>query len=102
MQSIRGSADMRIAVEGHADPYGSEEYNQALSERRVMSVVQHLTSGGVDAGRISSKGFGEQCLLLDDDYLRPRPTKSDHRVNRRVEIWSVGDQGVSATCRPRQ
>jgi outer membrane protein OmpA-like peptidoglycan-associated protein len=101
MQSIRANADGRIAVEGHADPYGSDEYNQALSERRVRSVMQYLT-GGVDAGRISSKGFGEQCLLLDDDHERPRRTRSEHSVNRRVEIWSVGDQGVSATCRPRQ
>ena len=102
MESIRTNADWRIAIEGHTDPYGSDEYNQTLSERRATSVSRFLTSGGVEPGRISSKGFGEQCLLIDDDHTRPRRTKTEHRVNRRVEIWSVGDQGVSATCRPRQ
>lgn len=102
IQTLRSNADWRIAVEGHADPYGSDEYNQALSERRVNSVMTFLTGGGVESGRISSRGFGEQCLILEDDHARPARTKAEHRVNRRVEIWSVGDQGAAAACRPRQ
>jgi hypothetical protein len=87
---------------GHTDPYGRDEYNQGLSERRAQTVVNYLTRGGVAASRISSKGFGEQCLILDDDHTRPTRSKAEHQVNRRVEIWSVGDGGTASSCRQRQ
>jgi outer membrane protein OmpA-like peptidoglycan-associated protein len=99
--TLNQQSDWRIAVEGHTDPYGRDEYNQALSDRRAGTVVTYLTRGGVASSRIASKGFGEQCLILDDDHEKPKLSKTEHRVNRRVEIWSVGDQGVSASCRPR-
>lgn len=100
--TLQQRTDMRVAVEGHTDPYGSDEYNQGLSERRAQAVVTYLTSRGIDAGRITQRGFGEQCLLLDDDRTRPSRSRNEHLVNRRVEVWSVGDAGVASACRPRQ
>lgn len=97
--TLKERADWKVAVEGHTDPYGSDDYNQRLSERRAATVATFLTQGGIDAGRISQKGFGEQCLILDDDRTRPAKSRNEHRANRRVEIWSVGDQGASANCR---
>jgi outer membrane protein OmpA-like peptidoglycan-associated protein/opacity protein-like surface antigen len=102
VSTLRTQADWKVAVEGHTDPYGSDEYNQSLSERRAQTVVDYLTRGGIDPGRISQKGFGEQCLAVDDDHTRPRMTRAQHQPNRRVEVWSVGDQGVASSCRPRQ
>jgi outer membrane protein OmpA-like peptidoglycan-associated protein/opacity protein-like surface antigen len=100
--TLQQRANLRIAVEGHTDPYGSDDYNQGLSERRAQAVVTYLTRAGIAADRIVQKGFGEQCLLLDDDHARPTRSRNDHRVNRRVEVWSVGDVGAAASCRPRQ
>lgn len=102
MVTLRNRPDMMIAVEGHTDPYGSDAYNQSLSERRAQAVVDFLTRGGIAANRIASKGFGEQCLLLEDDHTTPSRSRAEHRANRRVEVWSVGNGGVSAGCRPRQ
>jgi len=100
--TIQQRQELRIAVEGHTDPYGRDEYNQRLSERRANAVVSYLVAGGVAADRIVAKGFGEQCLVLDDDHARPRLSKNEHRVNRRVEILSVGDAGAATACRVRQ
>ncbi len=102
IETLKNRPDMNLAVEGHTDPYGSDDYNQRLSERRAQTVVDYLTRGGVPSGRMASKGFGEQCLVLDDNHDHPAKSRADHRVNRRVEIWSVGDAGVSASCRPNQ
>jgi outer membrane protein OmpA-like peptidoglycan-associated protein len=63
--------------------------------------MNYLTAGGVAPGRLASKGFGEECLVLADDNDVPKLSKNDHRVNRRVEIWSVGDGGAAASCRVR-
>lgn len=102
IRTLTQRADLTIAVEGHTDPFGSSEYNDALSTRRAQAVVDYLTRGGIAAARIGAKGFGEQCLILADDPDQPRRTSEEHRVNRRVEIWSVGNAGVATTCRPRQ
>ena len=100
--TLQQRSDLRVSVEGHTDPYGSDDYNQGLSERRAQAVVTYLTRGGVSADRIVQKGFGEQCLILDDDHARPTRSRTDHRVNRRVEVWGVGDVGAPTSCRPRQ
>jgi outer membrane protein OmpA-like peptidoglycan-associated protein len=102
ISTLQSRADLRIAVEGHTDPFGSDTYNQALSERRAQAVVDFLTQGGVAASRIAQRGFGEQCLMLDDDRTSPARSRAEHRANRRVEIWSVGDAGPASGCRPRQ
>jgi outer membrane protein OmpA-like peptidoglycan-associated protein len=99
IQTMKQESDMKVAVEGHTDPYGSDAYNQALSERRAATVVGYLTRNAVEGSRIASKGFGEQCLLVEDDHEHPKISKVVHRQNRRVEIWSVGDQGVAQSCR---
>jgi outer membrane protein OmpA-like peptidoglycan-associated protein len=100
--TLRQRSELQIAVEGHTDPYGRQEYNQGLSERRAQTVVNYLTAGGIAGTRMVSKGFGEQCLILDDDHNVPKKSKDDHRVNRRVEILSVGDGGAATSCRVRQ
>jgi outer membrane protein OmpA-like peptidoglycan-associated protein len=100
--TVQQRSELRIAVEGHTDPYGRAAYNQGLSERRAASVVSYLTAGGVAASRMVSKGFGEDCLILDDDHNIPKRSKAEHRVNRRVEILSVGDVGAATSCRVRQ
>jgi outer membrane protein OmpA-like peptidoglycan-associated protein len=101
IQLMQSQTDIKVAIEGHTDPYGSDEYNDALAERRTGTVLAYVTRGGIDGSRIQTKGFGERCLMLDDDHDRPQRSKPEHRVNRRVEIWSVGDAGVAASCRPR-
>ncbi|HEY5545756.1 MAG TPA: OmpA family protein [Gemmatimonadaceae bacterium] len=99
--TLQQRTDLRIAVEGHTDPYGRDEYNQELSERRAQTVVTYLTGRGVAGSRIVQRGFGEQCLILDDDHTSPARSRAEHRTNRRVEIWSVGDAGTASSCRPR-
>ncbi|HEX9564862.1 MAG TPA: OmpA family protein [Gemmatimonadaceae bacterium] len=99
--TLQQRGELRVAVEGHTDPYGTDSYNQALSDRRAQTVVGYLANGGVAPSRMVLRGFGEQCLVLDDNHETPARSRAEHRVNRRVEIWSVGD-GVSTGCRPRQ
>ena len=92
-----------ISVEGHTDPYGSDEYNERLANRRAQTVYNYLTraNGGVAASRISAQqGFGERCLLLDDDHASPQRSKAEHQQNRRVEIWNLNGTQVPTGCRP--
>lgn len=69
-----------ISVYGHADARGADDYNQALSERRAISVSSYLASQGVENLRLSSVGFGETRPIGDNE------TESGQALNRRVEI----------------
>ena len=72
----------RVVVEiaGHTDSVGSETYNQGLSERRAAAVKDYLTSKGVKASRLSSKGYGESRPVASND------TEAGRAENRRVEM----------------
>jgi len=90
-----------ISVEGHTDPYGSDQYNEGLANRRAQTVLNYLTQNGVPASRIAATiGFGERCLRLDDDHERPQRSRAEHVVNRRVEIWNLNGTAVPTSCRP--
>jgi outer membrane protein OmpA-like peptidoglycan-associated protein len=62
---LQAKPDARLTLEGHADPRGSVEYNQSLSERRVDRVKRFLVEQGVPDANIQTKAFGEQKNLTD-------------------------------------
>ncbi len=66
-------------IEGHADPRGSAEGNQKLSERRAEAVVNYLvTRHGILPERLAPIGKGSNELM--------DPRRPDAPVNRRVTI----------------
>ena len=74
--------DTVLALKGHTDKYGSNEYNQALSMRRSIAVENALVEAGVNPENIASvEGFGKSQLLKN----------VTNRENRRVLILSVGE-----------
>lgn len=78
--TLRDYPSTYIDVYGHTDSRGSDAYNQGLSERRAVSVSSYLSSRGVLADRIASRGYGEtqlKCAETNADGLA---------CNRRVEI----------------
>lgn len=62
---LQSKPDARLTLEGHADPRGSVEFNQALSERRVDRVRRFLIEKGVPAANLETKAFGKQENLTD-------------------------------------
>jgi outer membrane protein OmpA-like peptidoglycan-associated protein len=74
------NAKTAIIAQGHTDSTGSEEHNQALSERRARSVMNYLIGAGVDATRITALGYGEDHPVSDNDSAAGRSR------NRRVDL----------------
>jgi outer membrane protein OmpA-like peptidoglycan-associated protein len=73
----------QIDVEGYTDTAGSATFNLRLSQQRAKAVADVLMSEGVDAPRITTRGFGESFPRVPtrDGVNEPR--------NRRVEITLV-------------
>lgn len=68
---------------GHTDNTGDPEYNQALSERRAVSVARYLDAQGVLPQRIVTQGFGEYYPIASNE------TAEGRQRNRRVELRLV-------------
>lgn len=77
LQQFPGSV---VQVVGHADNTGAASYNQDLSERRARIVAEVLAASGVNPGRISALGRGE------DQPIASNLTPEGRQLNRRVEI----------------
>lgn len=72
-----------VEVAGHTDSSGTDQYNQALSERRAQSVASYLGSHGVSGKRLITVGAGESRPVASND------TEQGKAANRRVELTIV-------------
>ncbi len=72
-----------VEVAGHTDSDGSDDYNQALSERRASSVAAYLRSRQIMGERLLTIGAGETRPIASN------ATPEGKALNRRVEITIV-------------
>ncbi|MCA9691764.1 MAG: OmpA family protein [Myxococcales bacterium] len=75
--------EIRVRIDGHTDNVGTVEFNQKLSEDRAEAVKQYLVGKGVDAKRITTKGFGPGQPRDTND------TEAGRARNRRIEFTIV-------------
>jgi outer membrane protein OmpA-like peptidoglycan-associated protein len=77
---LNANTQTKIIIEGHTDSRGSDEYNEALSERRARAVATELTARGVSADSFQTLGRGKAYPVASND------TPEGRQQNRRVEI----------------
>ncbi|HEY6502411.1 MAG TPA: OmpA family protein [Chitinophagaceae bacterium] len=88
LETMRVNYNLVIEIRGHiccvAGP-GDSEYRQTgngLSEERARTVYAHLVGNGIEASRVSYKGFGHSLPI----YPYPERSEEERTANRRVEI----------------
>jgi len=82
-----------ITAVGHTDRFGSNSYNQTLSERRAASVKDYLVAKGVQPGSVQTRGMGEtQPVTKIGDCVGRRSAKvvACLQPDRRVEVELTG------------
>ena len=77
---IQQNPPFQVGIAGHADPRGTDPYNQALSERRVNAIRDALVDAGMSAHKIDTGAFGEMQLKCQEQ------TQSCWQSDRRVEV----------------
>jgi OmpA-OmpF porin, OOP family len=76
---------VQVELQGHTDSQGADVYNFDLSQRRADSVRNYLMSRGVDAVRLTARGYGETQPIADN------ATAAGRADNRRVVMKVVAN-----------
>lgn len=99
--SVLAGADFPITIEGHTDntPINTPRFpsNWELSAVRASSVVRLFVEAGVEPGRLTAAGYGEQRPVAGND------TDEGRARNRRVTLLiesMVDDESPAKTLRP--
>lgn len=97
---LDGATYDNIIATGHTDRFGSNAYNQKLSERRAQAVKDYLVSKNVQAGRIDAEGKGEtQPVTKAGDCRGAKSAKviACLQPDRRVDIEMKGTKTVTGS-----
>ncbi len=77
--------DMKIEIGSHTDSRGNAKFNENLSQKRANSTREFIIQSGVDAKRVTAKGYGESVPIVKcktDESC----SEEDHELNRRSEF----------------
>jgi len=80
---LKRNPEMKVEIDGHTDNMGPAAYNMNLSERRAKAIMKYFVDKGVEAERLTTKGFG---------FTKPaasNKTKEGRAKNRRVQLTPI-------------
>ncbi len=79
---LKANPKVKIELSGHTDNVGDKKSNLTLSTNRAKSVYDYLAANGVDASRMTYKGYGDTKPKVAND------TPEHRQMNRRTE-WMI-------------
>ena len=82
---LRNNPELNVEIQGHTDNTGNDNSNQQLSELRARSVMDYLSTHGIDEDRLQSAGYGETQPVATNE------TAEGRRLNRRTTVKITGE-----------
>ncbi len=80
---MKSNPGLKFEVDGHTDNTGTDAHNMTLSQQRADAVKAQLITMGIDASRLTSKGFGDTKPIADNSTFDGKAN------NRRVEFVKI-------------
>ncbi|GHA63035.1 OmpA family protein [Pontibacter akesuensis] len=82
---LMNNPSVNIELSAHTDSRESQEYNQQLSEKRAKAAVDYLVTKGIEADRLTWKGYGK-TRLVNKCATGVNCPEEEHQKNRRTEF----------------
>ncbi|HEX7013950.1 MAG TPA: OmpA family protein [Cyclobacteriaceae bacterium] len=82
---LAANPGLKVRINGHTDNTGTAAANKVLSLQRATAVVDYLVSKGIDASRLTAKGYGSERPIVSND-----DEEGGREINRRTEIEVTG------------
>lgn len=80
---LQANPEVHVQVSGHTDDRGREATNTRLSQQRAEAVRDWLVEHGVDASRLTVRGYGPR------EPIAPNDTAEGRARNRRIEFRRI-------------
>ena len=87
--TLKDNPGIIVELGSHTDSRGKDNYNLDLSQKRAEAAVEYLVENGIDAARISAKGYGE-TKLVNNCKNGVKCSERHHQMNRRTELKITG------------
>jgi len=112
VEILRENPEITIELSSHTDIRGKYDYNMKLSQRRADSAIAYIVSKGIDAKRMTAKGYGwtkpyviskdeasklaKEGTELTPKFIKKQKKKQDqeilHQFNRRTEFKITSEE----------
>lgn len=84
------NTNLELEISGYTDALGPDDYNQGLSEKRAMSVLNYLVKKGINKSRMKANGYGESHPAAINKNPDGTDNPEGRKYNRRVEFDVTG------------
>ena len=82
---MKENPTIKVELNSHTDSRAPDNYNMRLSNERAASSINYIISQGINASRISGRGYGE-TRLLNKCSNGVKCSNTEHEQNRRTEF----------------
>lgn len=79
-EHLHSNPELTVSLDGHADPRGTDEYNNVLSQERAKAIKDALEKLGVASERIRYSGHGNRYSTAG------KGNEEAYQLERRVDI----------------
>lgn len=83
LKTLQTYPEIDVEIGGYTDDVGSKSSNQKLSQKRAESVKDWLVQNGIDPGRLTAVGYGEENPTVPND------SRENRAKNRRIEFKRI-------------
>jgi peptidoglycan-associated lipoprotein len=85
LTQLHRHTSMRIEIRAHTDCRGGDAYNQVLSNKRALTVVNYLANHGISRKRLEYIGLGYSMPTVKCPVCE-QCTEQEHSLNRLLEF----------------
>lgn len=90
---LANNPTINVEIQGHTDSKGRNAYNKELSQKRAEAVREYVVNKGINAKRITAKGYGEKQPIARNENTDGSDNEEGRALNRRIELKVVSKDG---------